>query len=344
MSRSKWLALTVVLLVSVRIGLWIYSGWGLITVQADDQPLSTVIASIEKQGKITIKSTIAPETPVTMHVKKVPLAEALETLSVLLDGNWRLQYFLAPDKTTLDTALAAPSGRRPPEGWKSIFYPLPPMFGSEEHLIDPRTDHWQVAAPAEKTLQAYLENAGRSVNAAFLLPETWNPSIAKAPGSGEIGPAVFNLAKQANGKLAEVFVLSSFRGNWGVGTRGDENNRPPQEGENRGQGEGGPSREFSEARAQAMAERVQAEIAKLPAAERAQAQQEFDQQRAFWEQLRNLPPEERRAKAEEFFNDPKIQVQREAREGQRDARRTPQQRFNRYKNYVQRRFPQGGAK
>lgn len=344
MTRTKWLVLAAVFLVLAKAGLWIYSGWGLITIDAENQPLWDVVASIERQGRITLRSSIAPETPVTMHVKRVPLAEVLETLSVALDANWRLQYVLAPDEASLNAALATSPAGRPPEGWKNFFYPLPQMFGSEEPLlVDPRTDRWETVAPAEKTLQAYLENAARSVNASFWLPETWNPSIANAPGSGEIRPAVFKLAKQARGQITEIFVLSSFGRNRGGGPRNEEN-RPVQNSvENRVQGGGGPR--FDEARAQAMAERVKAEIAKMPAAERAQAQQEFDQQRVFWEQLRNLPQEERRAKMEEFFNDPKMQARWENREAQRDARRTPEQRFDRYKNYVQRRFSsQGGGK
>ncbi|MEI8311232.1 MAG: hypothetical protein WCH98_10805, partial [Verrucomicrobiota bacterium] len=46
---------------------------GLITLDFTDAPVSKVIASIERQGHVRIGTNVPPETPVTIHMKKVLL-------------------------------------------------------------------------------------------------------------------------------------------------------------------------------------------------------------------------------------------------------------------------------
>ncbi len=68
---------------------YLLSGWGLITVNVKEAPLGQVIKSIERQGWVRIYSDIDPTSPVTMTVIKVPLAEAMASLSVNIGGNDR---------------------------------------------------------------------------------------------------------------------------------------------------------------------------------------------------------------------------------------------------------------
>lgn len=84
----KWGGI-ILLLILANIISYIYSNWGLITVNVTDVPLNKVIKSIEWQGWVRIYTNIAPDAKVTMYVDHVPLAEAMETLatSVTLPPN-----------------------------------------------------------------------------------------------------------------------------------------------------------------------------------------------------------------------------------------------------------------
>jgi hypothetical protein len=84
-----------------------------------------------------------------------------------------------------------------------------------------------------------------------------------------------------------------------------------------------------------MDERVQAEIAKLPPAQRAAAQAEHDEFRQLRESLAGLSQEERRAKMQDYFQ--QNGDRGEQRQLDRDSRMTPEQRVQRANRYAQRR-------
>src|SRR5438552_3856579 len=107
MSRNLWLVSLAVILVTGRIAWSIWSGWGLITVHAKAEPLGKVIAQIERQGGVTLRTDLKSDTQVTMNVEKVPLTEALETLATVTDARWRLAYFMADDKTKITSAIGS---------------------------------------------------------------------------------------------------------------------------------------------------------------------------------------------------------------------------------------------
>ena len=85
-----------------------------------------------------------------------------------------------------------------------------------------------------------------------------------------------------------------------------------------------------------MDERIKAQLAQLSAADRAKAEAEIAERRAFFESLKNLTDEERRAKMQDMASDPARQAQQDARQAAQDARRSPEQRIQRAHNYVQR--------
>jgi len=76
----KWGGIFAILILANIIS-YIYWNWGLITVNVDDAPLGKVIKSIEWQGWVKIYSNIPPDTKVTVHFDKLPLAEAMENLA-----------------------------------------------------------------------------------------------------------------------------------------------------------------------------------------------------------------------------------------------------------------------
>ena len=324
MLRLRILLPLLLALVVANVAWIVWSRWGLIIIDSDDRPLSEIIHSIEKQGGIRLRSDLDPATKVKMHVTRVPLTEALETISVVTDARWRLAYVFGPDKGAISAAVAGFEAGQKPDGWKTIFVPLIGMPGEAEEIPpDPRRDPWKVTVPAEPKLQAYLDDAGRNVSAAFTIPESWNPMIGKAPGSGEISKVAPQLASAAGGKCEEFFLLER------TGRRAPPDPAAATAGQRPAAPPAAPDRE-------AIEQRVLAEIAKLPAEKQAAAKQEFEERKALFTSLADLTPDQRRAKLEDYFSRPAVQEQMEEREGQRDARRTPEQRVQRFKAYNER--------
>lgn len=339
MKRTHWLLTLVGLLLVGNILWYVVGHWGLITIHADKVPLGEVIRKVEKQGHVTVKTNLDLTKPVTMRVDNVVLAEALETLGIATDSRWRLTYFVAPDKAAIGTALATFSAGQKVEGWKALYVPVPPF--AEEKLVppDPRSDPWKVKPAKEPTLQSYLEQASRNVAASFVFPESWNPAVTAAPSSGAIEKALPRLVSAAKGKYEEIFLLQgSMRGNEEAGG-GPPDDEGPRFAPGSGGGSGG-NRPFSGGRGgfdrEAMEERVNAEINKLPADQKAVALKEQEERKAFFEEMKNLTPEQRTAKMEDFMSQPANQDRMENAISARDARRSPQQRMSRAQQYLQR--------
>ncbi len=338
MNRNRWLIPVTALLVVGAVVYHLWANWGLVTVHSQNDPLAQVIRAIEKQGHVTVRTDLDPATPVHMNVDKVAVTEALETLATTTDARWRLTFIVAGDKGAISTLVASLTSGQRPAGWKTAFVAAPPL--GDEPLIppDPRRAVWTVAAPAEPKVQAYLEAAARQVSAMFLCPESWNPDVTKAPSTGPISKVLPRLASAAHGQSEAMFFLQKGGGRPGGeegGGRPDTAGGPPEAS---GGGAARPAaaaggRGFDPA---AMEERMKAEIAKLPAAQRTAAEAEFAERKAFFEGLKDLTPEQRRAKFDEMMSDPSRQEKMEARMAAQDARRSPAQRLERAHGYVDR--------
>ena len=204
--------------------------------------------------------------------------------------------------------------------------------GGGETEVDPRRIEWTISASTDQNLQTLLQQGAQKTGALFATPEAWNPSVNRLPAAGKTGQVASRLVKSARGQMHELFLITV---------------RPPRPEGERAAGERGPDRWEGRtvlsagrgnrnANPEWMAERVQAQIAQLPAEERADAQKQFDEMRQFWQSVRALPEEERRAKMEELMNNPEVQARMEERMAARDARRSPQQREQRMRRYVDR--------
>jgi hypothetical protein len=324
MDRPRLLLFSALGILLFGVCYWVWSGWGLITVHADGQSLAEVIRSIEKQGGITLKTNMDSAQPVTLHVDKVPLTDALESLSAVTDSRWRLAYIFGADKGVIENRLALlASGERRPEGWISFDVP---MGGESEDAIppDPRRDTWTVKEPEEKTLQAYLRSAATNVSAGFWCPEEFNPAVASAPSSGQIRKRAPDLAKAAGAKVEELFLLLGRPAGMA------DNDEPRDRGDDAGR------RQRREGDFSLIRDRRLAEIAKLPPAQREAAQKEFEEISTFMRSLRDLPEDERRAKREEFFQNGDRIERMEERRMEREERKTPEQRRKQYQRYVER--------
>jgi hypothetical protein len=339
LSRNQWVLCILLLVLTGEVAHYIWSHWGLVTVHAKGMPLSQVIKSIEKQGHVTIKTNMDGAKPVDMYVDSVPVAEAMETLSVNTDSRWQLTYFVGPDKTTVNTAVATFTSGQRNEGWHRYFIGTPPVGDDVETVTDPRKDPWVVKQAKEPTLQSYLQEAAKNVAAAFYVPDGFNPPVKSAPRSGAISSSLPRLASAAKAKYEEVFLLQGAgnrqadRGDRGDRRGGGDDGEPRFAG-NFGGGDRGPrGGGFDRS---AFEERIQNEINKLPPAERAAAQQEHDERKKFFDAIKDLPQEQKMAAIQQLMSDPGVQDKMENANNARDSRRSPQARIQRAGSYLSR--------
>lgn len=330
------------LLAVVVVWRWV-AGWGLITVDFKDAPIAVVIKEVGHQGGVRIVTNADPKTTVSLQMRKASLAEALATIAARIDGDTRLAYVAAPAVAQTEALLATFAANSSPEGWRIYNYSGGGMgFGGGGEIgeaADTRKKIWAVSDMPEKTLQTYFDQGAQKTGVIFAAPESWNPSVA-APKTAEVRAVSREIASAAGGKLDEVYlVMVRPEGPRRDGRRvaGEYNNPEPPSSASFfprwGRRQGNP---------QWAAERIQAEIQTLPADEKALAEDVFAKFRA----AMALPEDERRDKMRELFQDPKIQekVQElmESRMSAQEGRRTPEQRAERYRRYIDRK-KQGGA-
>lgn len=319
-------------------GWYIYSGWGLVSLDRKDAPLREVLGSIGRQGGIRIESNLDPSTPVTIKVRRVPPLDALDIVAARTDSSWRLAYLGARDEKTIDAALAAFRLSQPTAAWTAHnaggFPLVEPQSGAALDLrrVDYRSDN------RGEDLHVALQKIAEGTGVFLAAPADWNPGNAAA-GSGEIRRVVPALFAKLGGFSREVFLLRASPARPDGGNPDTEAPRrwgewvgsnPAREG-----GRGGGMRGFGNTPDQAAA-RAEAQIALLPRAEQAEARKDLDAMRRFWSELRDLPEDQRRAKAQEFFSRPEIAERMEQRRLAREAKMTPEQRNQRSKRYFER--------
>jgi len=315
-------------------GAWhIYSGWGLVTIDAENAPIEQVLGEIRRQGGLEIVSDLPPDTKVSLRVRRVPAVEALDITAVRTGANWRLAYLGAPDAAAIDTALAGFGAGRETAGWTSHqaggFALVEPESGQ---AMDLREMQWTPSGSGK--LSSLLQEGAEKTGVFFAAPASWQPEVPDV-SPGTVRSVATSLFRQAGGVSREVFLLR------GSGERTGGTDEPARRG--RGAWIGAAPQEAGERggggwmrNPERLAERVEAQIALLPAAEQPKAREDFQTMRDFWQSVRDLPEEERRAKAREFFNRPEVQERMEDRRLARDAKLTPEQRIDRSKRYWER--------
>lgn len=116
------------------LGVWIHGGWGTITLDYENKPLGTVLRSFTKQSGLPVVTDLDETKPITIHVIRVPVAEALDALQAVAESRGRLLYLAAPNNADLQKGLSLLPGKLDSADWKTIEYRLPFMFlaGSED--------------------------------------------------------------------------------------------------------------------------------------------------------------------------------------------------------------------
>ena len=322
------------MLLAVIVVRWI-ADWGLVTVHVKNAPLGKVIASISRQGHVTIESPLDPATPVTMDVDLVPVSVAIDLLATRIDGSWRVVYLAAPTKTALSEALLTLRSTGTLDEWTTYYYPAPSVAGGfGESEPDPRFLELKIEGP-DQDLSKLLSEAAQKSGVMAALPKDWIATASYLPKENLVRKTIPALVKSAHGKSAELFLLTQRRG-WG--------GHPPGDGSPGGggpPGDGGAPPPFMGAgggdiHSEWMEQRQLAQIAKLPPDEQAEAKKELDERKALFAEMAKLSAEEQRAKFLAMMNNPDTMQRMMDQQLMRQANQTPEQRINRSVNYLNR--------
>jgi len=338
-TRPKLLLSLVGILALIWIGLWIAQGWGTITLVFDKKPLSTVLRSFTSQSKLKVITDIDLNTPISIQVRHVPVVEALEALQAAAESRGSLAVLLAPDAASMKNLLSTILNPKANSGTLSIEYRTPWLFrGTTSSLPidrDPRQQVWSPSPQLPLQLLPLLEHAAQTTEVRLVIPQSWNPTLKKAPSEGPLSSSIPKLAKSAGGEAQLVYVLPARSERDGPGT-------PPSTQEaNRG------TLRWTEPTPlppDALLTRLESRIRSLPSSEQGdarQAAQESVRQYREWASL--TTEEERDKKRQEMMNDP-TRAERAGEGFSRAMRKmSPEQRSQRYNRYVQRRATQKGG-
>jgi hypothetical protein len=261
-----------------------------------------------------------------MSVTKVPVAFALENLSVVTNSRWRLLYFAAGDKATRKAGESAWFGGNRPADWTMISFPFGnagiQISDDDPPIFDPRDDTYAPKAAAPQPIQTYFTEAAQLTNAGFAFPTAWNPTVGSTPPSGVVQKVVPKLVSKAHGRTDMIFFLS----------------------ENGGRGPGGPGGGggFAGLDPDLFAQRIQNEIDRLPPEEKTEAQNNFDAEVAFRKSLANMTDDERRNAFMARMQDPAFQQAMMNRQDSRENMMSHDQKMQRFQNYVNRNRPLKG--
>ena len=324
-SNRKTILLAAAGVLLVLAAIWYFWPDGLITLDFKDAPVTKVIASIERQGHVRIGTNVPPETLVTIHMKKVHLMDALETLSVRVEGELRVVFAGAATKTQAAAALEELASGKRSDQWAVAWFPSMGMLAGDTPP-DPRFLAVKPEAGEKNDLQSALLQVAVKSGVMTAVPRDWNPDAKMPKSTAPAARIVRQLISSSGGQVQESFLIIA---------RGGRDGRPggPPDGGDRGGQAGGP-RGREGMNPEWMAQRAEAAIAQLPPEERLAAKADFDAMRKSWEEIRSLPEDQRRAKMEEMMNRPDVQDKMADRQAARDARQSPQQRENRMRNYI----------
>src|SRR5262245_45011860 len=108
-------------------GLLAWRWWtegGLVTLAFTNTPLSTVIKSIESQGRVEIATNADRAALVSIRLNRAPVFEAIDTLALRINANAKLAYIAAPTSEQIRAALRAFSSGANPGEWRVFSAPL----------------------------------------------------------------------------------------------------------------------------------------------------------------------------------------------------------------------------
>lgn len=303
-----------------------------ISANFKNERLDKVIAFLEKKTGLQIKTNLDPAMPVTLFLQDAGVGDALDTLAVSVDGRCTLYAVMASTQSEVKGYINGLVISSPVPDWTVYRVPVPGLALAADVALLPDPRSQKLAVPEawpQGGLQTHLKALAESSDVTWAAPASWDPALKYNPGQVRVDDAFSKLVGSAKGKgQMFVFLRSGFRGGDG----------PPAAGGGGGEGgAGGEGRRMREMPDPAViTRRVEQQIAALPPSEQAAARAEWDKERAFWEEVRQLSPEQRRARMQERMDDPALQEKVENAQANRDAKTPPEKRRDRYRNYLNR--------
>ena len=330
--RLLLLTATAAALALILIGKWI-AGWGLVTIHVKDAPLRRVIASIAQQGHVQVESSLDPSLPVTLDVDRVTPAEAIDLLAIRIDAAWRAVVIAAPTKAAVEEATASLRGGGSPKGWTAFYYQdRYPTGAAGNAAIDPLQLEWNPEGP-ELDLAKLLDEAAQKSGVMTLVPATWTPAVSKLPKADATGKALRALIGSARGQDTSFLYLNEPRRQQGATP--DPENTAASTGWSGRRGDG-PGWDRQSIKPEWADQRARALIKKLPEAAQAEATKEYEETKATFDGMKDLPPEARQQKIREIMANPALQEKMAEARLLRDSKMTTAQRINRAVSYVSR--------
>jgi hypothetical protein len=268
--------------------------------------------------------------PITIHVIRVPVAEALDALQAVTESRGRLLYLAAPNNSELQKAISLLPSKLESADWKTIEYRLPFMFlGGSEDLPrrgDPRQQTWNPTPPKENTLVSFFESAAQSTDIRIVLPAGWNPKIEKSVSSGPIASTLPSLTHNAGGTGKMLFLLPGPRPERGPDSGSPDRSASSDSWRRR-------SSEGPQLPPEALAMRLQSRLSGLSTDQAKEAQASVDESVKQYKEWLTLTPEEQEKKMQEIIQDPNRQQRGTDRFTRGMRMMSPEQRAQRYQRY-----------
>ena len=330
MNRSKFLFSFVGLLALLWLGLWISSWWGTITLDFEKKPLATVLRSFTQQSGLKVITDLDLTKPISIHVRRVPVSEALDALQSSAESRGRLVFLAAPDRAGLQNLISflpRPDGK---SGIQSLEYRMPYMFipGTEElpQWRDPRDQLWTPTSTASSSsLVSLFEDAAQKTEIRIFFPKDWNPKLTKSISSGPLRSSLPALAKSARAISELAFLLPAPRSENAPAPAAGSRPSPERWDQRWSEGNPLPPDAFSA--------RLQSRLSGLPADQVKDAQLSAQDSVKQYRDWLTLSQEEKEKKMQEMIQDPNRQQRGSDRFIRSMRMMNPDQRAQRYSRY-----------
>jgi hypothetical protein len=298
-----------------------------VTLNVRNADVRAVVRSIEWQTWETIIVNRGVSGRVTLNVSRMPLERVLAIMSEQLSGRWQAVYplyssresRLALEKVVLGEAKAGDTGwsayeTRPFRGDGGVFGA---NLRAENTLVTikvPGKDVGVAALGLDRFAQAQV------------VPEDGTKGIVYLQVAQVTMPQVVSkLARQVNRNWTRFYTLQpGFRYDTARRDSPSTTAEPP-----------GPPVEA--------VERTEKDFAAQLETMTPEEQKHALEARQRWQELRSLPPEERRKRFQEMASNPQVQQQMQARMLQRLRDSTPEERAERYQRMAARRAAGAGG-
>jgi hypothetical protein len=327
MTRQKILTSCFIFLGLIWLGVCILSGWGTITLDYENRPLGTVLHSFTRQSSLKVLTDLDLSKPISVHVHRVPVTEALDALQASTESRGRLAFLIAPNQAGLQNLISLMPRPSNQSGIKSLEYRMPLLFvpGTEElpQWRDPRDQVWTPSDLAKKDLRTLAEDVAQKTDIRIFFSESWNPSVLKSVSSGPLRSSLPSLAKASGGTGELVYLLPGQR------SQNDSGGPTPPNTE-RWRQNGSEGTPLS---ADAFAERLKNRSSGLSGDQAKEMQASVEESVKNYRNWLDLTSEEREKKIQEMMQDPNRQQRGSDRFSRAMRMMSPSQRASRYSGY-----------